>query len=56
MDKKTQKKVQALLDKLRNREKQLAGARDQPDHAGQHDELLQEIAALKAEIGRLRAG
>ena len=55
MDKKAKKRIQVLREKLQKLEKMLAGARAQPDDAGEIKDFEQQIAKIKAELATLTA-
>ena len=54
MDKKSKKKLEVLRQRLHKLQQQLAGARQQPDEAGEVERLQREIAAVEAEIQKLK--
>ena len=54
MDKKTKKKLDVLRQRLHKLQQQLAGARQQPDEAGEVNRLQQDIAAVETEIEKLK--
>lgn len=54
MDKKDRKRIQVLLDRLKNREQQMIGANQQRDHAEERDRILREIGEIKAALKQLR--
>ena len=54
MDKKGRKRIQARLDRLKNREQRLIGANQQPGHAGERHQILREMAGIKASLAQLR--
>ncbi|HEY2881044.1 MAG TPA: hypothetical protein VGJ15_01390 [Pirellulales bacterium] len=55
MDKKSQKRVDVLNQKLQKLRQQLAGARQQPDEPDDIQRLEGEIAAAEAELKKLKA-
>lgn len=54
MDKKAKKRIEVLRQKLTKLQQQLAGAKQQPDDPQDIVRLQQEIAAVEAELTRLR--
>lgn len=55
MDKKAKKRIDLIQTKLQTLRKQLAGAKQQPDDPGEPERLEKEIAALEAELAKLKA-
>jgi hypothetical protein len=54
MDKKAKKKSEVLRQRLLKLQQQLAGAKQQPDDPGDVTRLEKEIAAVQAEITKLK--
>jgi hypothetical protein len=54
MDKKAKKKSEVLRQRLLKLQQQLAGAKQQPDDPGDITRLEKEIAAVQAEITKLK--
>jgi hypothetical protein len=54
MDKKAKKKSEVLRQRLLKLQQQLAGAKQQPDDPGDITRLEKEIAAIQAEITKLK--
>ena len=54
MDKKAKKKSEVLRQRLLKLQQQLAGAKQQPDDPGDISRLEKEIAAVQAEITKLK--
>jgi hypothetical protein len=54
MDKKAKKKSEVLRQRLLKLQQQLAGAKQQPDEPGDISRLEKEIAAVQAEITKLK--
>ena len=54
MDKKAKKRIEVLRQKLTKLQQQLSGAKQQPDDPQDIVRLQQEIAAVEAELTRLR--
>ena len=54
MDKKAKKKSEVLRQRLLKLQQQLAGAKQQPDDPGDISRLEKEIAAVLAEITKLK--
>ncbi len=55
MDKRIKKKLDTVHQHLQTLRQQLAGAKRQPDEAGEIERLTKEIAALEAEAQKLKA-
>ena len=55
MDKKIKKKLDRCHEQLQNLRQRLAGAKKQPDEPGEIERLEQEIAAIEAEVVKLKA-
>ena len=55
MDKKAKKRIEVCNQKLQSLRQQLAGAKAQDDEPGEVDRLEAEIAALEAEVHKLKA-
>jgi hypothetical protein len=55
MDKKAKKRIDLLHQKLQLLRQQLAGAKRQADEPGEANRLEDEIAAVEAEIEKLKA-
>lgn len=56
MDKKTKKKIDVLRKRIAKTQQQVAGAKLQPDEPDEVENLQKEIAKMKEEIERLKAG
>lgn len=54
MDKKAKKKIEVLHQRLQKLRQQLAGAKQQADEPGEIERLQKDIAAVEAEVARLR--
>ena len=54
MDKKAQKKIDQLQQRLQKLRSQLAGAKKQDDEPGEIERLLREIAAAESEVKKLK--
>lgn len=54
MDKKTRKRIQVLQEKLQNRRKRLAAAKQQPDEPAELEQVQREVAAIEAELRQLQ--
>lgn len=54
MDRKVKKKLEILRGKLQLLQRQLAGARRQLDEPGDIERLTAEVAAVEAEVKRLK--
>ena len=54
MDKKSQKRIDVLRPRLQKLQQQLAGAKKQMDDAAEVTRLEKEIAAVEAELTKLR--
>ena len=54
MDKKAQKKVDQLQQRLQKLRSQLSGAKKQNDEPGEVERLTREIADCEAEVKKLR--
>ena len=54
MDKKIKKKLDKCRQHLQTMRQQLAGAKKQPDEPGEVERLEAQIAAVQAEIARLK--
>jgi hypothetical protein len=50
MDKRNQKRVQVLKDRLQKRRQQLAGARQQPDEPEELQKICEDIDAIQTEL------
>jgi hypothetical protein len=50
MDKRNQKRVQLLKDRLQQRRRQLAGARQQPDEPDELQKICEDIDAIQTEL------
>lgn len=55
MNKKVQKQIDVAKKKITNLQQQLAGAKAQPDDPADVPRLEKEIAALQAEITKLKS-
>ena len=55
MDKRIKKKLDTIHQHLQVLRQNLAGAKRQPDEAGELERLTKEIAALEAEAQKLKA-
>lgn len=55
MDKKSKKKLEVLREKLKKLQQQLTGAKKQPDDLPELERLTREVAALEAEIEKLKS-
>ncbi len=55
MNKKVQKQIEVAKKKITNLQQQLAGAKAQPDDPADVPRLEKEIAALHAEITKLKS-
>jgi hypothetical protein len=55
VDKKAQKRIDVLHQKMQKLRQQLAGAKQQPDEPGDIVRLEKEIAATEAELNQLKA-
>ena len=55
MNKKVQKQIEVAKKKIVNLQQQLAGAKAQPDDPADVPRLEKEIAALQAEITKLKS-
>lgn len=55
MDKKAKKRVEVIQKKLPELQKQLAGAKAQPDDPGEPARIQAEIDKLQAELAKLKA-
>ncbi len=55
MNKKVQKQIDVAKKKITNLQQQLAGAKAQPDDPADVPRLEKEIAALQAEIAKLKS-
>jgi DNA-binding FrmR family transcriptional regulator len=54
MDKKIKKKIDSLNQRIQRLRQQLAGAKKQRDDSGEAAALAQQIAAVEAELARLK--
>ena len=54
MNKKVQKQIEVAKKKITSLQQQLAGAKSQPDDPADVPRLEKEIAALQAEIAKLK--
>ena len=54
MDKKTKKKLDKCHQQIQKMRQQLAGAKKQPDEPGEVERLEAQIAAVQAEIAKLK--
>jgi len=55
MDKKSKKRIELLHKKINDLQQRLAGARKQMDDEGDVRQLESELAAMKAEIEKLKS-
>jgi cell division protein FtsB len=55
MDKRIKKKLDIAHQRLQILRQKLTGAKRQPDEAGEAERLAKEIAALEAEVEKLKA-
>lgn len=55
MDKRIKKKLETARQRLQKLRQRLAGAKKQPDEPGEVERLEQEIAALEAQVEKLKA-
>jgi len=55
MDKKIKKKLATARERIQKLRQRLAGAKKQQDEPGEVERLEQEIAALEAEVEKLKA-
>ena len=55
MDKKAKKRVEVLRKKLEQLQKQLAGAKQQPDDEDEPQRIQAEIDAAREEMAKLKA-
>lgn len=55
MDKKAQKKLDQVQQRLQKLRAQLAGAKKQDDEPGEVERLTREIVAAEAEVKKLKA-
>ncbi len=53
MDKKSQKRLQILKDRLRSAQQRLIGAKRQPDDLNELEQVQREVAAIQAEVRQL---
>ncbi len=55
VDKRIQKKIDTLQERIQRLRQQLAGARRQRDESGEAAVIEQQLAAAEAELARLKA-
>jgi len=55
MDKRAKKKLEVLRQRIQHLRQQLAGAKKQPDEPGEVERLEKEIAALTADVTKLKS-